>query len=163
MSVRGVVQIFNLRLPKSLKITDLVPGLMSKKRDKNTKDGKDKKDNTHKKNNKHGKHCKSKKADGQKRKRPAGYSKEYEARRKDEGHIAKLKIKALVTLLYGIYSPVTASEKRMIAYMVCLADREFRCHSYRQHVSYLQTCPGSLHMYTVKEKSVIKTQNFSTI
>ena len=123
---------------------------MSKKRDKNTKDGKDKKDNTHKKNNKHGKHCKSKKADGQKWKRPAGYSKEYEARRNDEGHITKLKIKALVTLLYGIYSPVTASEKRMIAYMVCLADREFRCHSYRQHVSYLQTCPGSLHMYGLK-------------
>ena len=38
----------------------------------------------------------------------------------------------------------------MIPYMACLADREFRCHSYRQHVSYLQTHQGILHMYGLK-------------
>ena len=38
----------------------------------------------------------------------------------------------------------------MISYMVCLADREFRCHSYRRHVSYLQTRQGLLRMYRLK-------------
>ena len=117
---------------------------MSKKRDKNTKDSKDKKDNKHKK------HCKSKKADDQKWERPDGYYKEYETRRRGEGHTTRLRIKALTALLLEIYSPVTTSEMRMISYMVCLADREFRCHSYRQHVSYLQTHQGTLHMYGLK-------------
>ena len=117
---------------------------MSKKRDKNTKDGKDKKDNKHKKR------CKSKKADDQKWERPDGYYKEYETRRRGEGHTTKLRIKALAVLLLEIYSPVTTSEMRMISYMVCLADREFRCHSYRQHVSYPQTYQGTLHMYGLK-------------
>ena len=67
-----------------------------------------------------------------------------------KGHVTKLRIKALVALLFEIYSPVTPSEVRMIPYMVCLADREFRCHSYRQHVSYLQTHQGTLHMYGLK-------------
>ena len=73
--------------------------------------------------------------------------------RQEEGakaHVTKLRIKALVALLFEIYSPVTPSEVRMIPYMVCLADREFRCHSYRQHVSYLQTHQGTLHMYGLK-------------
>ena len=37
-----VVQILDSKSTKILKITDLAPGLMSKKRDKNIKDGKDK-------------------------------------------------------------------------------------------------------------------------
>ena len=117
---------------------------MSKKRDKNTKDNKDKKDSKHKKR------CKSKKADDQKWERPDGYYKEYEARKRDEGHTTRLRIKALTALLLEIYSPVTPSEMRMISYMACLADREFRCHSYRQHVSYLQAHQGTLHMYGLK-------------
>ena len=117
---------------------------MSKKRDKNTQDSKDKKDNKHKKR------CKSEKADDQKWERPDGYYKEYETRRRGEGHATKLRIKALTALLLEIHSPVTTSEIQMIPYMVCLADREFRCHSYRQHVSYLQTHQGTLHMYGLK-------------
>ena len=38
----------------------------------------------------------------------------------------------------------------MIAYMACLADREFRCRSCHQHVSYLQTHQGTLHRYGLK-------------
>ncbi len=67
-----------------------------------------------------------------------------------EGHVTRLRIKALVTLLSEIYLPTTPSETQMISYMACLADREFRCHSYRQHVSYLQTHQGTLHMYGLK-------------
>ena len=54
---------------------------MSKKRDKNTKDSKDKKDK---------KRCKSKKTDDQKWKQPDGYYKEYETRRRGEGHTTRL-------------------------------------------------------------------------
>ena len=92
---------------------------MSKKRDKSTKDDKDKKDRKHKKDKKR---CKSKKADDQKWERPDGYYKEYETRRRGEGHTTKLRIKALLALLLEIYSPVTTSEMRMISYMVCLVD-----------------------------------------
>ena len=77
---------------------------MSKKRDKNTKDSKDKKDGKHKKR------CKSKKTDDQKWERPDGYYKEYEARRRGEGHVTRLRIKALVALLSEIYLPTTPSE-----------------------------------------------------
>ena len=120
--ILGVVQIFDSKPTKSLKITDLAPSLMSKKRDKNTKDSKDKKDNKHKKR------CKSRKTDDQKWERPDGYHKEYEARGRGEGRVTKLRINALTALLHEIYSPVTPSEMRMISYMACLADREFRCH-----------------------------------
>ena len=85
---------------------------MSKKRDKNTKDSKDKKDSSDTK------HCKSKNANGKKWEHPSGYYKKYEARRRGEGHVTKLRIKALVALLFEIYSPVTPSEVRMIPYMV---------------------------------------------
>ena len=141
---KGVVQIFDSKSTKSLKITDLAPSLMSKKRDKNTKDNKDKKDNKHKKR------YKNKKTDDQKWERLDGYYKECEARRRGEGRVTKLRIKALTALLHEIYSPVTPNEIRMIPYMVCFADREFRCHSYRQHVSYLQTHQGLLRMYGLK-------------
>ena len=38
----------------------------------------------------------------------------------------------------------------MIPYMVCLADREFCGHSYRQHASHLQTRQGTLRMCGLK-------------
>ncbi len=111
---------------------------MNKKRDTNTKHGKSKK------------RCKSKSTDAKKWERPAGYYKEYETRRRGEGHTTRLRIKALTALLLEIYPLATSGNVRMIPYMVCLADREFRCHSYRQHVSYLQTHQGTLHMYGLK-------------
>ena len=67
-----------------------------------------------------------------------------------EGKVTKLRIKALIALLFKIYEPTTPSERRMIRYMVCLADKEFRGHSYRRHVSYLQTHLGTLCMYGLK-------------
>ena len=98
---------------------------MSKKRDRITKHGKSKK------------RYKSKSTDDKKWERPAGYYKEYEARRRGEGRVTRLRIKALAPLLSEIYPLAIPDKTRMIQYMVCLADREFRCHSYRQHVSYL--------------------------
>ena len=118
-AVIGVVQIFDSKSTKSLKITDLAPSLMSKKRDKSTKDDKDKKDSKHKKDKKR---CKSKNANGKKWEPPSGYYKKYEARRRGKGSVTKLRIKVLVALLFEIYSPVTPSEVRMIPYMACLAD-----------------------------------------
>ena len=111
---------------------------MSKKRDKSTKGSRDKK------------HCKSKNVNGKKWEPSLGYYKKYEARRRGEGHVTKLRIKTLVALLFEIYSPVTPGEIRMIPYMACLAEREFRCHSYRQHVSCPQTHQGTLPMYGLK-------------
>ena len=96
---KGVVQIFDSKSTKSLKITDLAPRSMNKKRDKNTKDHKDKK------------HCKSRKTDDQKWERPDGYYKEYEARRRGKGRVTKLRIKALTALLREIYLPVTPQVK----------------------------------------------------
>ena len=66
---------------------------MSKKRDKNTKDNKDKKDSNDTK------HCKNKNTNGKKWEPPSGYYKEYEARRRGEGRVTKLRIKALTALL----------------------------------------------------------------
>ncbi len=111
---------------------------MNKKRDGTTKHDKSKK------------RCKSKSFDDKKWERPAGYYKEYETRRMGEGHTTRLRIKALAALLSEIYPLAIPDKTRMIPYMVCLADREFRCHSYRQHVSYLQTHQGTLHMYGLK-------------
>ena len=111
---------------------------MNKKRDANTKHDKSKK------------RCKSKSTNDKKWECPAGYYKEYEARRGGEGHTTRLRIKALAALLSEIYPSAAPGKTRMIPYMVCLADREFRCHSYRQHVSYLQTHQGTLHMYGLK-------------
>ena len=119
---------------------------MNKKRDTNN-------------DSKRKKHCKSKSNNDKKWERPAGYYKEYETRRRGEGHVTRLRIKALTSLLSEIYPSATPDKTRMIPYMVCLADREFRCHSYRQHVSYLQTHQGTLHMYglkTVPSKSCLQ-------
>ena len=77
---------------------------MSKKRDKSTKDGKDKKDSNDTK------HCKSENANGKKWERPSRYYKKYEAGRRGKGRVTELRIKALVALLFEIYSPVTPSE-----------------------------------------------------
>ena len=41
------------------------------------------------------KRCKSKNIDDKKWERPAGYYKEYETRRRGEGHVTRLRIKAL--------------------------------------------------------------------
>ena len=135
---------FWFKINEKLKDHGSRAGLMSKKRDKSTKDSKDKKDSNDTK------HCKSKNANGKKWEPHSGYYKKYEARRRGEGHVTKLRIKTLIALLFEIYSPVTPSEIRMIPYMVCLADREFHYHSYRQHVSYLQAHQGTLHMYGLK-------------
>ena len=56
----------------------------------------------------------------------------------------------LAALLSEIYPFAIPDKTCMIPYMVCLAGREFRCHSYRQHVSYLQTHQGTLRMYGLK-------------
>ena len=123
---------------------------MNKKRDTNN-------------DSKRKKRCKSKSTNDKKWERPAGYYKEYETRRRGEGHVTRLRIKALTSMLSEIYPSATPDKTRMIPYMVCLADREFRCHSYRQHVSYLQTHQGTLHMYglkTVPSKSCL--QNVAT-
>ena len=114
---------------------------MSKKHDtsnKGTKDGKLKR------------HCTSKKTTGKTWERPVGYYGEYERKRRGEGKTTRLQIKALAAILLEIYPPTTSSEARMIPYMVCLADKEFRCHSYRRHVSYLETHQGTLSMYGLK-------------
>ena len=99
---------------------------------------------------KHKKRCKSKNIDDKKWERPARYYKEYETRGRREGHVTRLRIKALAALLSEIYPSATPGRVRMIPYMVCLADREFCCHSYRQHVSYPQTHQGALRMYGLK-------------
>ena len=70
--------------------------------------------------------------------------------KKGGSHVTRLRIKAFTSLLSEIYPSATPDKTRMIPYMVCLADREFRCHSYRQHVSYLQTHQGTLRMYGLK-------------
>ena len=98
---------------------------MHKKRDTSTKHSKSKK------------RCKSKSANDKKWERPAGYYKEYETRRRGEDQVTRLRIKALTALLFEIYPSATPDKVCMIPYMVCLADREFCCHLYRQHVSYL--------------------------
>ena len=111
---------------------------MSKKRDTSMKNSKDKEDVKRKK------HCKNKNTDCKKWKHLTGYYKEYEKRRRREGRVTRLRLMALRILLSEIYSPIIPNDMRMIPYMVCLADKEFRCHSYRRHVSYLQTHQGTL-------------------
>ena len=71
-------------------------------------------------------------------------------KKEGRGHVTRLRIKALAALLSEIYPSATPGEARMIPCVACLADREFRCHSYRQHVSYLQTHQGTLRMYGLK-------------
>ena len=38
----------------------------------------------------------------------------------------------------------------MISYLACLVDKEFCGHSYRSHVSYIESHQGLLHMYGLK-------------
>ena len=71
--------------------------------------------------------------------RPKGYYCRYERERRGEGKRIHIRTKALLTLLNDIYEPRSATEKRMISYLACLVDKEFRGHSYRSHVSYIES------------------------
>ena len=82
--------------------------------------------------------------------RPKGYYCRYERERRGEGKRIRTRTKALLTLLNDIYEPRSAAEKRMISYLACLVDKEFRGHSYRSHVSYIESHQGLLHMYGLK-------------
>ena len=117
---------------------------MSKNHDTNAKDSKNKNDPKHKK------YCKSKHVTCKKQEHPAEYYKKYEKGRNDEGCITKLRLKALVTLLFEIYSHAIPSEMHRLPHMACLADKVLYCHSYRRHVSYLQTHQGTLRLYGLK-------------
>ena len=79
--------------------------------------------------------------------RPKGYYCRYEKERRGEGKRIQIRTKALLTLLNNIYDPRSATEKRMISYLACLVDKEFRGHSY---VSYIESHRGLLHMYGLK-------------
>ena len=67
-----------------------------------------------------------------------------------EGKRIHTRTKALLTLLNDIYEPGSATGKRMITYLACLVDKEFRGHSYRSHVSYIEPHQGLLRMYGLK-------------
>ena len=82
--------------------------------------------------------------------RPKGYSKKYEMRRSGEGKRVSIGILALTTILYEICKPKSDKDRRMISYLICLMDKEFRGNSYREHVSYLEANPGSLHVCGLK-------------
>ena len=127
----GVVQTHNRKTPKSLKIADLASAPMNKKRSKNNSRN----------------HRRSRDA---KWVRPKGYYCRYERERRGEGKRIHTRTKALLTLLNDIYEPRSATEKRMISYLACLVDKEFHGHSYRSHVSYIESHQGLLHMYGLK-------------
>ena len=127
----GVVQTHNRKTPKILKIADLAPAPMNKKHSKNNS-----------KDQRSGK--------GTKWIRPRGYYCRYERERREEGKRTRTRTKALLTLLNDIYEPQSATEKRMIPYLACLVDKEFRGHSYRSHVSYIESHQGLLRLYGLK-------------
>ena len=83
--------------------------------------------------------------------RPKGYYCRYERERRGEGKRIRTRTKALLTLLNDIYEPRSAIEKRMISYLACLVDKEFRGHSYRSHVSYIESHQGLLCLYGLKK------------
>ena len=66
--------------------------------------------------------------------RPKGYYCRYERERRGEGKRIQIRTKALLTLLSDICEPLSVTEKRMISYLTCLVDKEFRGHLYRSHV-----------------------------
>ena len=82
--------------------------------------------------------------------RPKGYYCRYERERRGEDKRIRTRAKAPFTLPNDIYEPRSATEKRMISYLACLVDKEFRGHSYRSHVSYIEPHQGLLHMYGLK-------------
>ncbi len=82
--------------------------------------------------------------------RPKGYSKEYEVRRSGEGKRVSIRIRFLATTLYEIFKPKSDKDRREISYLICLMGKEFRGNSYREHVSYLEANPGSLHVCGLK-------------
>ena len=73
--------------------------------------------------------------------RPKGYSRRYEIRRSGEGKRVRINLHSLVAVLYEIYKPKSAKDRREISYAVCLIDKEFRGNSYREHASYLEANP----------------------
>ena len=123
----GVVQTHNRKTPKSLKIADLASAPMNKKHSKDQRSSKD-----------------------TKWIRPKGYYCRYERERRGEGKRIRTGTRALLTLLNDIYEPRSATEKHMIPYLACLVDKEFRGHSYRSHVSHIESHQGLLHMYGLK-------------
>ena len=128
---RGVVQTHNRKTLKSLKITDLASAPMNKKHSRNNSKDQGRSKDT-------------------KWIRPKGYYCRYERERRREGKRIRTRTKALLTLLNDIYEPRSATGKRMISYLACLVDKEFRGHSYRSHVSYIEPHQGLLHMYDLK-------------
>ena len=116
---------------KSLKIADLASAPMNKKHSKNnSKDQRRSRD--------------------AKWIRPKGYYCRYERERRGEGKRIRTRTKALLTLLNDIYEPRSTTKKCMISYLACLVDKKFRGHSYRSHVSYIESHQGLLHMYGLK-------------
>ena len=85
-----------------------------------------------------------------KRTQPEGYYRRYERERGGEGKRTRIRAKALLTLLNDIYEPRSATGKRMISYLACLVDKEFRGHSYRAHVSYRVTPGFTAHVWPKK-------------
>ena len=62
--------------------------------------------------------------------RPKGYYCRYERERGGgEGKRIQIRAKVLLALLNDIYEPRSATEKRMISYLACLVDKEFRGNS----------------------------------
>ena len=82
--------------------------------------------------------------------RPKDYSKKYEIRRSGEGKRVINSLRSLTATLYEICKPKSDKDRRMISYLICFVDKEFRGNSYREHVSYLETNPGSLHVCGLK-------------
>ena len=83
--------------------------------------------------------------------RPRGYYCRYERERRGEGRRIQIRTKALLTLLNDIYEPRSATGRRVISYLACLVDKEFCGHSYRSHVSYIESHQGLLYLYGLKK------------
>ncbi len=82
-----------------------------------------------------------------------GYYCRYEREKRGESRRIRTRTKAPLTLLNDIYEPRSATERRMISYLACLVDKEFRGHSYRAHVSYRVT-PGFTALVWPKKSSL---------
>ena len=83
--------------------------------------------------------------------RSKGYYCRYERERRGEGKRIRTRTKALLTLLNDTYEPRSATEKRMISYLACLVDKEFRGHSYRSHVSYIESHLGDSSGFSIMQ------------
>jgi len=79
--------------------------------------------------------------------RPAGYSKQYEEKRRKDGKRCRLGIRKFREILSSL---VDAGHARDIPYVMCLLDMEYRGNSYRRHVEYMDLHPGSVTSYGLK-------------